>query len=561
MKPSSFKFILFYTFSVIQSTSTVLFGTNKNVIDVLQNLYIEYENTEQEKFTYFIELQTIGKHFSQPTGIVDIKDKILPILNSFERRIGKEYKIPKSNFKEDLSIIGTQIFELLENGILLKEIVNHNKQKDPEFKKLSKNGKDTLNRCLLTKELLKQLCGEEENVAEKLPVFLHDFMIHNFSLLEMNSDLLTEINNDIDELFRSLKKSYEALYKYIGFNNEKSLENIGLMTNSSKIMDAGRYVYGWASWAANKALFRASAEITKDLLNKEKLNGLEKELFKEYTEKVHPIICKLLSSLLISFMVEIDRNNGNIEYYAKENYFQTYGSINIISYISLLIFDIKGIARNQNTKYGKTPLNDTLAFIISDTSLEIILNEMNRSLEKNPNITKTELAKNIIEKHRSEIKNPAKLIEEKKSTLDILYNINLSILTYIFDVEKKITEEDIELLLKNDRNDTNDRNNRNDISSDQIGHKTTHKINHKIIYEINSILGVLKGDVNTPFYTQLSSILEGFTNENMEKLIAKHIEEEKRKSQSSYWPLVLGVLALLIIDIIICAMLITKQIY
>lgn len=130
MKSISFKFILFCTFSIIQSTSA---EDKDKIIAHLENFDMEYQNKELKKFDYFIKDITIKKYLSNSINIIDINGKILPILNTFERKF-KEENIPNSKFKEDLTIIGRQFLQLLENGFLLKDIVIHDIKVDPDLR-------------------------------------------------------------------------------------------------------------------------------------------------------------------------------------------------------------------------------------------------------------------------------------------------------------------------------------------------------------------------------------------------------------------------------------------
>lgn len=233
----------------------------------------------------------------------------------------------------------------------------------------------------------------------------------------------------------------------------------------------------------------------------------------------------------------------------KQNYIQTCASINIISYINFLIFDIKEIARNQEVRYSRRPLYGPLEFIISDGSLDIILNEKKKNLEKDPDITKEKSTKNILDKLKSKIQAAVELLEKKSKVTNILCNLNLEILLSLFKVDKEITKEDIKQFFK--------KYTANTTFIDEMNKILT---NNTFMDDVNMILKVLKGDNknidNFPVYLQLRSMPVNTTEHNMEKLIKKFLEEPK--NERNYLLLMLGVIVLFIIDVMLAIKPISK---
>lgn len=143
---------------------------------------------------------------------------------------------------------------------------------------------------------MRQLC-DDENVAIQFPMLLHDFMINNFSLLGLEPKLLTEINKDIDRLFRSIKKGCELIYKYTRIDNDNVAKNLIFMIDPSISKDIKVSVPGWFEWFMNKIEDENLIIKTYDLLDERKLNDLEKKLHYEYLNTTLKIIYKLFSIL------------------------------------------------------------------------------------------------------------------------------------------------------------------------------------------------------------------------------------------------------------------------
>lgn len=368
---------------ILVLSSAFTFRDASEMPEVVQSITLSEFYTKYKDF-YVEEANKVCSYFSSykcwdDNGYVDTKNKIAPIFERLVKR-GDATSTNQTNFKEDMSIISKQLYEILNTCFLDRDALICSSSNIMDLKVLGSVNKEMLNKHIALNSILQQFHGARLDVG--FPLVLHDAIIDDFSMLGIGGNQMKWIENKVGSVFISLKDISELIQSYIAAENKDIAKSIEAMAGISevKIRDLGQRKTSLFSHFGSEP-----TKITPNVLDENILIALRRTLDDKYLNNHVRTICDLFLSCFILLYIELDRNDSVFSNQSSNCFIKTFSDLELLDLMAVLLYDLPEITRTQTVKFSKDLLHTVYDFlntaivsgIITDTTKELHLNTMN----------------------------------------------------------------------------------------------------------------------------------------------------------------------------------------
>ncbi|ELA42094.1 uncharacterized protein VICG_00943 [Vittaforma corneae ATCC 50505] len=342
----------------------------------------------------------VGDTCQNKDGYVDLEHKIFPVLCYLKRRHELIHNIPFTDLKEDLSVIGKQLLELLEMKFLYRNNFTGFNKKFFEQNDIKRRA----NNCKLTERLISEFCNPWSN--DKFPSLLHDTIANDFRLLDIEDAYLKELVQDkADSVFRSLKTISELLQPWIAVENTNRIKNIQFMapTSDVKPQSEERWYSGIVRWWQGQPEAEVKPAATPgQVLDGASLAELEKKLDSEYSTKYLPEAGDLFFSYFILLVIELEKSSNTLSDERRELFVKTLSDLEMLDCMSVLLSSVPSIAKSQEVKYDKDMFDSIFINMGKGSIFQIISETIKKSYTSNRKITKGEVVRAVLNTVKSD---------------------------------------------------------------------------------------------------------------------------------------------------------------
>ncbi|ELA42723.1 uncharacterized protein VICG_00038 [Vittaforma corneae ATCC 50505] len=402
---------------------------------LLKEFYSNYDGVCKKAVKKFSGY-SVGDKCCNADGYIDLKNKLIPLLNDMKRKFESINSISPIYWSEDLSIIDKQLFELLETSIINKDVIQYI---------MNENVKMHLNRCTLISSLILYFNGS--NDANSFSTLLHNSITNNFITLGLDGAMSDDTTDKVNQVFMFLKGASGMLQKYIGTNNPKAVENMRMMAGIPKKQEPNQ--------ATKSSLLLPSFIVpTQDgnsgiALDHEVLVKLEKTLDSMYLHVHAPIISELFCYCFILLTIEIEKNRGSLPLEVKDQYIKAISDLEILDSMAILFYDLPTMAKTGKPKFSKDICRNIFMSMHRKTVLETLHKTIIKSYSEDPSVQLGEVLRTAFGTIQQELINSGKPLEvyvnknSKLVTIDILANMCWAMLLSTFVIDENVNLDNV----------------------------------------------------------------------------------------------------------------------
>lgn len=432
---------IFLLNSLLLNTSLTGKYEMKNILEThLENFKVETRSLNEP---------LIIKHFKKyldDDQYVDLKHKVYPLLNFLQKRYLSYDK--KTDITVDTNIIWEQIANSLSHAFFKKSILEYDIKNDQTLKNLTnKADKRIINIIIFEFGLMNKYC-DNKPIYNFISI-LRDCILGDFELLGAEDEYLEYIQEKIQNLFASLKRSSEDIDVYFSRNNTNLYKNVEFILNlKEKYPDQFKDFNLWMIKKTGCVFdVKIKQETRFEILDGQKLINLKQKLNDELIQKFIPIENELTCICIVFYLVEAEKRSNIIPDTYKDIFYKTLIDIKLLSHIAIIL---NNLPEGENQNKTKVSFSDIKLFveefIADDEGLKILHNSIIKNTvnihAKTSKIVK--LAMEDIKKHMEKVL--GKIIENmgtNSSNIVHIYYINKLLLSSLYKSDNIIDIDEI----------------------------------------------------------------------------------------------------------------------
>lgn len=317
-------------------------------------------------------------------GCVDLKNIVEPLLSSINERFWPARNVPCTAWDVDLDIIQRQFQELVDTGILHRDVLIYKSTDNPELKQIDAGSKKELNICLMIFALACYYSRHSGTV--NFFTVLRDAVINDFRILGVGGSGLRRVVERTNGVLQSLKAASEELQTFIGRANKNLSHNIevliGLPSDQRGVL---------SNIKLRLLCYRCTEAASSDvLLDDTKLLALSNSLDSMYLNEHAPAILELFCSCFLLLVIEFERSGDLLNCATKNHFIKTFSDITLLSLTSVLFYDLPSIAKLREVRFRDDFCNEIFIGMRADKVFKDILHAIKDCYSRDSNVTRCE---------------------------------------------------------------------------------------------------------------------------------------------------------------------------